>query len=147
MVTAFKWAAPEALTAGLSTDLNSLANASFNATGAAIDNETDLYEYLNLELVLAAQAVARSAGATVEVWATFAVDGTPTYEDGPNTSFTPQFLGAFPLDAATTARRLNLKNIPISPLKFKLFLRNNTGQAFAASGNTLKYRRHNEQGV
>ena len=49
--------------------------------------------------------------------------------------------------AATTARRLTKVNIPIPPLKFKLYAWNKTGQALAASANTLKYRRHNEQDV
>lgn len=149
MTTTFKWAAPESLQPYFTTELNALANATFSALGAEINNEADLYEYINLELVLAAQAANRAAGATVEVWMVTAVDGaTPNYEDSANAKFSSQYFGAFPLDdASLAARRLNLRNIPIPPLKFKLFVRNQTGQALAATTNTLKYRRHNEQGV
>lgn len=152
MATTFKWTAPETLAAYLSTDLNSLANSTsdttgFSASGAEIDNTTDLFQYLALELVLAAQGAARAAGASIEIWIEVAVDPTPTYEDRANAAFTNRLLAVIGLDAATTARRRNVEHIVIPPLKFKLYVRNRTGQAFAASGNTLKYRRYNEQGV
>ena len=145
-MSTFKWTAPESLQSCLGTELNSLANAAFSAQSSAIGNETDLFEYMNLELIIAAQAANRATGATIEVWMATAVDAT--YEDASNVKFATQFLCAFALDdAALAARRLNLNNVPIPPLNFKLQIRNNTGQAFAASGNTLKFRRHNEQGV
>ena len=145
-MSTLKWAAPESLTAYLSTELNSLASASFSSLGAAISNSTDLYEYIGLELVLAAQGANRAAGATVEVWAILGLDAT--YETDSNAKFAQQFLSAFPLDdGALAARRLNLRNIPIPPFDFKLQVKNVTGQAFASSGNTLKYRRYNEQSV
>jgi hypothetical protein len=146
MATTLKWATPEAIASALTTDLNSLANAAYSAASGAIDNLTDLYEYIELELNLAAQGSARSSGGTVEVWMEKQIDGT-NYEDRANTAFGHQFLASFPLDAATTTRRLVLSNIPIPPAAFKLSVRNNTGQAFASSGSTLKYRRYNEQGV
>ncbi len=74
-----------------------------------------------------------------------AVDSTPNYPADSNAALVSGFLRSFVLDAATTARRLTLTNIPIPPFKFKLYVRNDTGQVLAASGNTLKYRRHNEQ--
>ena len=150
MATTFQWIAPEALTAYLSTDLNSLADSTsdttgFSVVGAEIPNETDLKQYINLELVVAAQGVARSAGAFVAVYINYSADGT-TYDDTSNKAFA-ELLAVFPLDAATTARRLTKANLPIPPLDFKLLVMNDTGQALAATGNTLKYRRHNEQGV
>ena len=75
----------------------------------------------------------------------YAADGT-TYDDTSDKAFA-ELLAVFPLDAATTARRLTKTNIPIPPLDFKLLVLNDTGQALAATLNTLKYRRHNEQGV
>lgn len=143
----FQWVAPEALQSYLSTGLDSLANAAFSASGAEVDNTTGLFQYINLELVIAAQGVARSAGAVVEVWTEVAVDATPNYPDRAVADLISNFLRSFQLDAATTARRLTLTNIPIPPLKLKLYVKNGTGQAFAASGNTLKYRRHNEGSV
>lgn len=151
MATTFKWATPESIQSYLSTDLNSLANSTsdttgFSASGAEIDNLTDLYLYINLELVIAAQGSARASGAAVEVWMERKLDGS-TYGDRANAAFVQDLLGVFQLDAATTARRLTLVNLPIPPVPFKLYGRNTTGQAFASSGNTLKYRRHNGQGV
>lgn len=150
MPTTFQWVAPEALTSYLTTELNSLADSTsdttgFSAVGAEIANETNLYQYINLELVVAAQGAARSAGGFVAVYINYSADGT-TYDDTSNKAFT-ELLAVFPLDAATTARRLTKANLPIPPLDFKLLVLNDTGQALAATLNTLKYRRHNEQGV
>ena len=149
MPTTFKWVAPEALTTALTTQLDGLIDSTsdttgFSAVSAEIPNETDLYQYINIELVLGIQ-VARSAGAFVAVYINFAADGV-TYDDTSVKSFA-QLLTVFQLDAATTARRLTKTNLPIPPLDFKLLVLNDTGQSFAATLNTLKYRRHNEQGV
>lgn len=150
MANTFKWIAPEALTAYLGAELNSLADSTsdttgFSAVGVEIANETDLYQYLDLQLVLATQGLARASGAFVAVYINYAADGT-TYDDTSNKAFS-QVAAIFPLDAATTARTLTLGGVHILPLNFKLLVLNDTGQALAATGNTLKYRRHNEQVV
>lgn len=123
----------------LSTDLNSLANSTNSAASAEIDNSTALDLYVDAVLYVAAQGSARSAGGTVTVYMISATDGT-NYDDAHET--TAEIVAVFPLDAATTARRLTRRDIPIPPGKFKLFLRNGTGQAFASSGSTLTYRAH-----
>ena len=144
---AVTWDTPSSLTAYLSTDLNTLADSTsdttgFSAVGAEISNGTDLKRYIALELVVAAQGSARSAGGFVAVYINYSADGT-TYDDTSNMAFS-EVLTVFALDAATTARRLTRVNIPVAPVDFKLLALNNTGQAFAASGNTLKYRTYNE---
>jgi hypothetical protein len=150
MASTIKWVAPESLATALTTELNSLADSTsdttgFSAVSAEISNETDLYQYISLELVIAAQGSARVAGGFVSVYIVYAIDGS-TYGDTANKAFA-EVLAVFTLDAATTARRLIKTNLPIPPLDFKLYVLNDTGQALAASGNTLKYRRHNEQAV
>lgn len=146
MATTFKWVAPESIATALSTELNSLGNGSFSAASSAIDNETDLFQYINLELVLA--SLSPTAGAYVDVWLEPALDATPNYVDHGKALQTAHLLGTLPLDTtASTAQRIIRWNIPIPPLKFKLSVRNGAGVALASSGNTLKYRRHNEQGV
>jgi hypothetical protein len=149
-MSTLKWGTPEALQSYLTTALDTLANSTtdttgFSALGAEIDNEQDRYQYISFELNLAAQGVARSAGAVVEIWKAEAVDSTPNYPADTNAAFASNSVRSFQLDAATTARRLTLTNIPLAPYKTKFQLRNVTGQAFAVSGSTLKYRRHNEE--
>src|SRR5690349_13230772 len=144
MATTFQWVAPETIGTALSTEMNSLANSTSDTTGfcalsSEINNESGLYQYIDLELHLATQGSARSSGAVVYVMISAAVDNTPTYPDDSNAAYA-QILAAFQFDAATTARTLTAQNLPIPPLKFKLYAWNKTGQALAASGNTLKYR-------
>lgn len=123
----------------LSTEFNSLATATATAASSAIDNSTNLDLYMDLELVVAAQGVARSAGAIISVYGVYAVDGT---NYGDVLAATAELLAVFPLDAATTARRCAARDVPMPPGLFKMFAVNSTGQALAASANTLKYRPH-----
>ena len=144
-----KWGSPETLQSYLTTQLDALANSTtdttgFSASGSEINNEVDKFQYIDFELFVNTQGVARSTGAFVEIWAEVAVDNTPTYPDRANLAFTSGLVTSIQLDAAVTARRLTLANIPIPPYKTKFYVRNGTGQAFGASGSTLKYRRHNE---
>ena len=150
-MTTFKWTNPDTLASILTTELNSLANSTSDTTGfsslsSEIDNTVGLYQYIELELHLAAQGGARSASGFVDIMIAAAVDSTPTYPDDSNAAFT-ELLASFQFDAATTARTLTRTLIPIPPCKFKLYAWNKTGQALAASANTLKYRRHYSQGV
>lgn len=143
-----QWLAPGAVTSALFTELNALADSTsdttgFSAVSAEIPNETDLFQYINLEFVLATQGAARATGGFVAVYIVYALDGT-TYGDDTNKAYTEQ-LTAFQFDAATTARRITKTNLPIPPLDFKLQVLNDTGQALAGSANALNYRRHNEQ--
>jgi len=129
-----------AIASALTTELNSIANNANTVASAEIDNTTDLNLYHDLTLTLALQGVARSAGATVTVYLIMALDGT-NFDDVNET--TAEVAAVFPLDAATTARQLTRRDIPIPPGKFKYFVRNATGQTLAASGNLLEYRAHN----
>ena len=128
----------------LTTELNSLANGAVSAASGAIDNSSNLEMFADLELVLAAQGVARSGDAWVGVHRVQALDGT---NYGDTNEITAPPIAVFTLDAATTARRLHLPDISIPPGLFKFFVRNSTGQALAASGNTLSYRTHSLKSV
>lgn len=129
----------QSATTALTTELNSLGNGSNSTASSAIDNTTNLDLFMDVELVIAAQGSSRSAGACVKVFMTNALDGT-NYDDVNET--TAELVAVFPLDAATTARRRTVRDVPIGPGKWKLFARNETGQAFAASGSTVSYRTH-----
>lgn len=127
-----------AATTALSTELNSLANTTASAASAAIDNTSNLDLEMEVELVLAAQGAARSTGAQVYLYIVRSIDGGTNYADANSSINDP--VAVFTLDAATTARRETKADIRIPPGLFKLVAFNATGQAFAASGNTIRYR-------
>jgi hypothetical protein len=127
------------IVSGLTTELNALASAAATVASSAIDNSTLLDLFMDIELVLVAQGSARSAGANVAVYMTRSVDGT-NYPDV--LAATAELLWVFSLDAATTARRCAVGDVPMPPGLFKWFAVNNTGQALGATLNTLKYRPH-----
>ncbi len=144
MATTFQWVAPEALASALTTELNSLANGSFS-TAFALDNEAGLYQFIDFELVLA--SLTPVAGQAVGIYIMAAVDSTPNY---PDANAADNLVAILPLSTATAAKRKTAVNILIPPLKLNITVGNLTitsGVAFGAASNTLKYRRHNSQGV
>jgi hypothetical protein len=142
MATTFKWVAPEAIASAHTTSLNTLTNGSLSAASSTVDNETDLYEFINLELVLA--SLTPTGTPVVNVWVAYSTDGT-NFDDGSVAEM--ELLQPLPLSTSASAKRVSRGNIPIRPLKFQLYVENKSGVSFAGSGNTLKYRRTNLQGV
>ena len=139
MATTTHKAYTAAAATSLTTELNSLANGSATAASTAIDNTSALDLFMDVELVVATQGSARSAGATISVYQANSLDGT-NYDDA--STSTAELIAVFPLDAATTARRRTVRDVPCGPNKFKLFALNSTGQALASSGNTVSVRFH-----
>jgi hypothetical protein len=127
-----------AIATALSTDLNTLANATASAASAAIDNRTTLELYADFELVLGSQS-SRTAGCVVSLYITPSLDET-NYADVSASS--AELLGVFTLATGTGAQRVIIRNCDIPPGLFKVFVVNSSTQAFNASGNTVKYRLH-----
>jgi hypothetical protein len=127
-----------------STELNSLANNA-GALGAEYDNATNLYISAVFELSVTFGS-APTAGSTVDLYIIPAPDGT-NYDDAvtgaAGSAPATAYAGGFPLRAVTTLQRVPLGiglsgPVPLPACKFKAFLLNRSGQAFPASGSTLK---------
>lgn len=137
----------ETINSVMTTELNSLANnarAISAAEGSDATTAADLFG--DFELVVTF-GVAPTLDTTVDLYLVRSADGT-NYEDG-DASVRPAaeaFVGSFQLRAVTTAQRMIIRDVPMPPGLWKaVILNNGTGQAFAASGNTLKVRTHNRQ--
>ena len=128
-----------AINSVLTTELNSLANNADSAASSAIDNTSNLDLFVDLTLSLAAQGSARTAGGTVSVYMVQALDGTNYDRVHYQTA---ELVATFTYDAATTATQSTRRDIPVPPGLYKFFVRNQTGQALAATTNILETRYH-----
>lgn len=128
----------------LSTELNSLGNNGNTAAGTAFDNSVNRYPLADLIVNVAPQGSARTAGATIGVYMVVAADGT-NY-DSVN-EVTAELAGVVLLDSATTARQRTVRGVELPPGLVKFFARNLTGQALAASGNTVAVAPYYRQGA
>jgi hypothetical protein len=141
-VTVFSWNTPIGIASALTTDLNSLANAAFSAASTAYDNETNKHLIVDLELHLA--SLTPTGQPFCAVYALYQMDGT-NFDDTPNASDVP--IAIFPFSTAVAAKHKLRTNIVIAPYNVKFVVQNVMGPALAASGNTLKFRLHDELGT
>jgi hypothetical protein len=148
-----KWLAAT-ITSLATTELNSLANGS-SALGVEYDNATNLYLFGLFELTVTF-GTSPTAGKTVDLYVIPTTDGTnysTTVTGASGYGQSTSYVGSFPLQAVTTLQRLNLGGIGargtlyLPPVKWKALLINNSGQAFPASGSTLKMVAYQRQSV
>lgn len=133
----------------LTTELNSLANSAANVLstlGGAFDNTSTGYVYCDVEF-LTGGTLTPVAGAFVEVWLLRSLNGGTNYEDGSATVAPGRLPDAIiPVRAGTTITpRAGMSGIILPPGAYKPILRNQTGVALPASGNTLSFRPYSEQ--
>lgn len=125
----------------LSTELNSLVNGGNKITTAPLSNDAATTErelFAKFSLSLAAQASARSAGAYVDLYILPEVDGTYPYGGDSLDPSSNHWVGTFYFDASTSARVDIITDVRLPNSDYHVLLQQNTGQAWAASGNTLK---------
>lgn len=130
---------PESIATVLTTELNSLASGSRKLSGAiSNDGATELNFWDDVELVVTF-GTAPSVGEVVSLYLIPAADNS-NFADGSDSVDPPatSFVGSFPLRAVTSAQRLVVRGVQLPPTEFKYLIKNETSQAFASSGNTLK---------
>ena len=133
-MTTHKHLSLQSPTTVLNSELNSLASAALSSASAAYDNSSGLYIFCGVEYTIAAQGSARAAGAALALFHSVSLTGTAQDLTVESPLFDSQTL-----DAATTARIHSRYGMWIPPsATIKYALQNNTGQAFASSGNTVK---------
>lgn len=141
----------------LTTELNSLANgsvtlASVNGNGGVFNNQYGTsgagqiggWPLTTIELRLAAIASNRTANGGVNVWLLRSLDGI-TYETGSNTIAPIRNVNVVLATDATSNAYTVSQDIALPPGQWKPIAQNETGVAFAASGNTLNISPYSDQ--
>ena len=122
----------------MSTELNSLAASAVAVATTAIDNTTGLDLLFDFDLSLATTS-SRAAGGFCKLGVSRAIDGT-NYGAQDNESV--RWYDIVGVVSGTTAKVLSFYDIPLGPGFQKIVIYNGLSVAFAASGNTGKYRIH-----
>lgn len=129
----------------LTTELDALANGSYTAASAEINNSSDLYLFNDLELTVTFGS-APTVNNPIEMYLIPSIDGT-NFADGGGAVAPARnlYVGSFLLRAVTTAQRCLLRGVPLPPGKYKYVAKNGSGQAFPASGSVIKRIPYNHQ--
>lgn len=135
---AIKWEAAWVQRANLlTTQLNSLAAGSRSTAGAELANQTNLDQYMKLELTVDFVS-APAANGYINVYMITAPDGT-NYEDGSDTvdPGSHTLVCAIPVKPSSAAQRLMSSVFMLQPAKTKFIFENKTDQPFPASGSIV----------
>lgn len=141
-----------AITFSGTQQLVSLADNEYTDLSDEIDNSTNLYEMVDLRIVIASAAFTTPADCGMEIYLIPTVDGTnyPTWTGDTTTDQVHNhlfFAGYVPFTGATAAQAAVLRNIPLPNGKYKWAARNRGNVALASSGNTIYWRPHSHQSV
>lgn len=134
----------ETIVSVMTTDLNSIANNAYATSAAAGADGTAANLLADWELALA--TLTPTGTPLIDLWIIRSADGT-NYEDNTTPPPSDSYVGSFEVSTGAGAKRLILRDRTLPPGLFKVVIRNRTGVAFNASGNTLKFRAHNLQTV
>jgi len=139
----YKAAAQAVVFSGTRT-LVSLADNEWTDIGDEVDNSVTKYMMMDLQLTLGS-AVFTGTDSILEIYVIPTVDDTlyPTWTgDGIVDEQENQihFVGSVTTDGTTAAQEMALRDVSMPNGKFKFGVRNRSGVALAASGNTLFWR-------
>jgi hypothetical protein len=139
-------ASAAAITWASGQTLNSAASNEWTDLSDEIDNSTNKYWAVDLDISLASAAFT-GAGSGIEVYLVPSVDGTnyPTWVGDVTTEqqVNNQYFAAFGRTTGTTAaQRITITGIELPSGKYKWAFRNRGGIALASSGNTVSWRPH-----
>ena len=143
--TGYQVAAQSVTFSGTQT-LASLTDNEWTNLSDAIDNSTNKYLMVDVELYLASAAFT-GTDSTLALYLVPSVDGTnyPNWTGNVTTSEQENeqyYVCSFTTSGATEAQRLTQLNILVPPGLYKYGIRNTSGVTLASSGNTLKWRPH-----
>lgn len=145
-LSGYKEAAQSAVFSG-TQQIDSLLDNEWTDLSDEIDNSSIKALFADLELVLGSAAFTGTDSA-IEIYLVASVDGN-NYPDWTGNVTTDEqennkhFVGSMTTSGATAAQRMTLEDVKMPQGKFKFGIRSRAGVTLAASGNTLKYRRHN----
>ena len=126
--------------------LESITTTSRKLSTTVVDNETDRQRFMSMSL-RSDFTLSPVASGHWKVWIITSLDGT-NYEDG-TSSITPARPHdvIFDLRGATGQQVVNIFNVEIPPLKFKLLCINESGQTTTSTlaNNEILVRRHTEE--
>lgn len=129
----------------LTTELNGITNGSVSTLSATQDNSTLRLPLAQVEINLAAQATNRAAGAYVALYFVPEFDGT-NFGTTTGECMDNYFVGYASVNSASlAATTMILDRVRVPVGNFKVALRNGTGQAFAATGNTVEIRTYTNE--
>jgi hypothetical protein len=147
--TTAKWTTPASLT--LIASAGDLASGTgwANSSATLLDNSTDRYLYMDVELVLAAARTAGAGTPRVDVYLVPALDGTNVANPpGTTPGLTPghYFRGSILANPSASFTRGALSGIVLQPIKYLIAINNQLGVTFSTGTHVLTGYRYGEIG-
>ena len=135
----------------MTTEMNSLATGQIknNTVIASFDNTSNRDVYAVFELELGADLdLSAQTNSTVELYLIPSYDGTNFADDADETNDDltgVYYVGAFSFTQQAGSRRAVIEGITLSPLKYKIAVKNSLGVTMNATGNVVRVETYSQE--